>query len=201
MGIVMKINSKILFFVFVLCFAGCGLPRQIHEVQNFVTCEFMLKDVQNIKLANVDVQHKNSFSDLNIFDAGMLSASLAQGTLPLDMTLNIDVKNPNPSQAAMNKMEWILLIDDTEIVNGALNKRVVIAPNGGTTTLPLQISIDLIQTLQLRTDQILSFGFGLANAYNKPRRITLKVKPSIMIGDVSVAPPGYISLSSAFTAR
>jgi hypothetical protein len=101
----------------------------------------------------------------------------------------------------MNKMEWILLIDNIEMVRGALNQRVTIAPNGGIATLPLQITTDLKSVLQKSTNEILNFGFGLAGADNKPARITLKIKPTIMIGNMPITYPGYISVSKDFTSK
>ena len=197
----MKTKKALFYFTIISLFSCCGLNKQLNEMSNFAKCEFRIKDVENTKIAKVNVQNKKSFSDLSILDAGMLTASLAKGTLPLDMTLNIDVKNPNSSEAAMNKMEWILLIDNIEMVRGALNQRVTIAPNGGIATLPLQISADLKSVLQKSTNEILNFGFGLAGMDNKPTRITLKIKPTIMIGNMPITYPGYISVSKDFTSK
>ena len=192
---IFKSNSWILLIVFL---ASCGLGKQINEMSNFAKCEFRIKDVKDTKVAKVDVQNKKSYSDLSILDAALLTTSLAQGTLPLEMTLNVDVKNPNTSQASMNKMEWILLIDNIEMVRGDLNQRIAIAPNGGIATLPLHISTDLKSVLQKSTNEILNFGFGLTGAST---RVTLKIKPTIMIGSMPITYPGYISVSKDFTSK
>jgi len=195
--------KKTIFYLTILLvlLSSCGLRKQISEMQNFAKCEFRLKTIEDINVANVNVQKVKSISDLNFMDAALITASLAKGTLPLSLTLNVEAKNPNTSQAAMNKMEWILLIDKTEIVEGVLNERIVIPPSGGSSIIPLHIKTDLSAVLKKSGSELLGYGFGLTGSDNTSTRITLKVKPTIMIGKVPITYPGYISVSKEFTSK
>jgi len=169
-------------------------------MSNFLKCEFRIGSVQNTHLAGINVQEIRSISDLNLIDAGRLTAAYAQGSLPLTMTLNIDAKNPNNNQAAMNRMEWILMIEGKELVTGVLNDKVSLSPNGGTSTIPLSIQADLKKIMSNNsTQENINLGLGLIDNGNKPsKKLSLKIKPSIMIGNLNIPYPGYITVGTNF---
>jgi len=176
--------------------------KQLNEMATLSKCEFRLKSVEGLSLAGVNIQNLTSFSQLNLLDAAKITSAVAGGNLPLGLTLNVDIKNPNKMQAAMNKLEWIFIIDDIEMLNGAVNKRVEIAPGGGITTLPIDMKMDLKKILSGSSgNALLNFGFNLAGAGNKPTRITLKAKPSILIGNSTIQYPGYINIRNEFTSN
>jgi hypothetical protein len=150
-------------------------------------------------LAGVNVQQIRKITDLNLAQAARITQSYAGGSLPLSLIVNVDVKNPNGTAAAMNSMEWIMLIDDREIVDGVMNDRIDIAPNGGISKLPIRISTDLRKVLSnMPTEDAVNMGLGLSGSGNKPTRITLKVKPSILVGQTLIKYPGYIKVNHEF---
>ena len=191
--------KKLLFAIPVLCFTIYSC-QQINQMANFIKCEFRIGSVQNTHLAGVNVQAIQSFSDLNLLDAGRLTAAYAQGSLPLTMTLNVDAKNPNNSTAAMNRMEWILMVEDKELVTGVMNDKVTIDPNGATSTIPLSISADLKKIMGGNsTKDNINLGLGLVGGGNKPsKKLSLKIKPSIMVGNLTIPYPGYITVGTNF---
>lgn len=198
--VMQSITKKIALFLLVVVGSNaCGVFKQLNELKSFAQCDFRLKTVENTTLAGVNVQQVRSLSDLNFLQAGKLTAAYASGSLPLDLTLNIEVKNPNANPAAMNKLEWIMLIDDVEITTGTLNERTQIAPNNGVTALPIHIRTDIRKALAGKSaESTINFGMNLAGQGNRPSRITLKVKPSIMVGSTAVNYPGYISVTNEF---
>ncbi len=178
---------------------SCDVLQQVAEMAAFTKCQFRLSTVENLSLAGVDVQQKKKLSDLTFTDAARVTSAFATGTLPLSLTLNVQVKNPNAAQASMNKLEWILLIDGIEMVSGVNQNRVNVPANGGVATLPLRISVDLNKALSGKSkDAILNFGFNLAGLGNQPTRITLKAKPSIVVGNQTLDYPGYLSVENEF---
>jgi hypothetical protein len=170
------------------------------ELSAFSKCEFRMASVHNTTLAGVNVQNVRSLNDLNLLQAGKITAAYASGSLPLNLMLNIDVRNPNPSAAALNSLEWILQIEGKDIVDGTVNDRVSIAPNGGITTLPIRISADLRKIMDKNTaEQNINLGLGLAGQGNQPSpKMTLRVKPSLQIGGATVRYPGYINVNTNF---
>lgn len=192
----MKVINIILIVFLLFTFTDC---RQLKELQSFAKCDFRLATVENTNLGGVNVQQIRSITDLNFSQAARITQAYASGSLPLSLTLNIDVKNPNATPASMNNLEWIMLIDDREIVDGVVNDKIEIAPNGGVSTLPIRISTDLRKVLSgIPAEDAVNMGLGLSGSGNKPTRITLKVKPSILVGQTVLRYPGYIKVNQEF---
>ena len=177
--------------------------QQLKQMANFTKCQFRMNSVQNTMLAGVNVQQIQSLSDLNLLQAGKLTAAYASGSMPITMTINVDAQNPNDAAAAMNRMDWILLVEGKELVTGTLNDRVSIAPSGGTAVIPVRISADLRKIMAKNSaEENINLGLGLAGAGGRPSpKLSLKIKPSIMIGSLTVPYPGYITLSTNFGAE
>ncbi|MFN3386219.1 MAG: LEA type 2 family protein [Candidatus Thermochlorobacter sp.] len=165
-----------LFFV-----QGCSVLRQAEEARAFSRCRFRLASVSSLRLAGIDMQNVASRSQLSLPDAGRLGLALANHSLPLTFRLNLEVQNPNPNTAAMNKMSWTLFIDQIEMLSGMLNERVEIAPNGSS-LVPLDISVDLFKALSGQSaETIANFAFNLAGEGGKPTRMMLRIKPTLNI--------------------
>jgi hypothetical protein len=176
--------------------------RQAGELHTFGKCSFRLSSVEHISLANVNIQNINNFSDINIIDAAKITASVVSGKLLMNFILNVEVKNPNKSKAAMNKLEWILYIDNIEMAKGTLNERIEITSNGGISTLTLFLNFDLIKIFTgSSVYAVMNFGFNLAGIGNKPTRITLKAKPTIFVGNKPIIYPGYIKIRNKFSSN
>ena len=197
-----KLISLSALLITMMLLSGCEILEQAQQMANLTKCEFRLNSVDQLRLAGVNIQQVRQLSDLNFMDAAKITAAAAGGTLPLNFTLNVEVKNPNPAAAGLNRLDWILLIDDIEMTTGVNNQRVQVAANGGTAIIPLTIGIDLRQALQGKSaDAIANFGLNLAGAGNRPTRITLKAKPTIMVGSQTISYPGYLTVQNEFTSR
>lgn len=193
------IKKSLLFISIAFMVFGCGISEQLNQMSNFAKCDFRISTVENIKLAGINVQQISSLSSLSILDAGKLSAAYLTGSLPINMLVNVDVKNPNTVKAAMSKLEWILTIDNKDMISGITEKYVEVAPNGGTAILPVGVSFDLLKVLKGESrENILNMGFNLVGSGNQPSRIGMKVKPSLKVGNVMIPAPSYISINKDF---
>ena len=198
-------KKKFIFSLFIttlIFMGGCDILEQAGQMASLAKCEFRLKNVDQLRLAGVNIQQVNKLSDLNFMDAARITAAATSGNLPLNFTLNVETKNPNTSIAGLNRLDWILLIDDIEMVSGVNEQNIQIPANGGTSNIPLTIGINLKEALKGKSaDAIANFGLNLAGAGDKPSRITLKARPSITVGGRSIAYPGYITVENNFTSR
>ncbi len=157
--------------------------------------------LEDPEIAGVDISNIHSFTDLNFVDMGIISSSFLRGDLPLSFTLNVEVRNPNPAMAALNGLEYLAFIDDVEVARGQLDRRIEIPANGGITTIPLRLSTDLIDILKKDSRQALvNFGLNLADAGNRPTRVSIKVKPTILVGAMEINYPGYFTVKHDFTS-
>lgn len=173
----------------------------LKEMAALGKCEFRMTTLEDPELAGIDISRVRSFSDLGLTDMGIITASIVKGELPLAFTLNIEARNPNPATAAMNKLEYMAFIDDVQVASGAMDRRVEIPPGGGIATIPLLLNTDLIDILGKDSRQALvNFGLNLADAGNKPTRVSLKVKPTILVGGLEIVYPGYFNVKYDFTS-
>ncbi len=194
-------KTKLFFavlFVSIISLQSCDVLQQM---ATFTKCEFKMNSLTDTKLAGIDIQNKNSFSDLTFMDAANVTKTLLGGELPLTFKLNIEAKNPNPATAAMQKMNWILYIDDNEITQGVLDEPVNI-PSGETANIPLAIKLDLKKLFNDKTkNSLLNFAFNLADAGNYPTRVKLAIKPTINVAGIPIEYPGYFNLKKEFGAQ
>jgi len=194
----MKKISTLLVIV-LIAMTSC---KQLQELSNLAKCDFKLKTIDNIQLAGVNVQQFQNLNQLNIMDVAKLTTAYMSKNLPLSFNLNVDVRNPNSSKAAVTALDWILEIDDIEMTRGILNKRFEIAPNGGVTMIPMVLNFDLLKVLSGKSkDAALNFAFNLSGAGNTPTRITLKARPTVMVGSIPLQYPGYISVKNSFVSK
>lgn len=194
-------NRLLVILILTVVLAGCSIFEQASEMSRISRCEFRVFSVKDIDLAGIDIDNKDSFNDFSIFDIATISTVIATGKLPLSFVVNLQIRNPNPQKAALNKMEWILLIDGNEMLNGVLNQRYEIAGGGGMTTIPVNASIDLLSALGGKNlESLANFGLNLAGTGSKPTRITMKIKPSIIINSKSIDYPGYITINSEYSS-
>lgn len=173
----------------------------LKEMSTLGKCEFRLTTLVDPEIAGVDVSQIRSFTDMSLVDMGIISASFLKGTLPLSFTLNVEVRNPNPAMAALNRLEYLAFIDDVEVASGQLDRRIEIPANGGVTTIPLILNTDLINIMKKESRQALvNFGLNLADAGNRPTRVSIKVKPTILVGAMEINYPGYFTVKHDFTS-
>ena len=195
----MKTKLLISFLlVTAISFQSCDI---IQQMATFTKCEFKMNSLTNTNLAGIDIQNKTDFSDLSFMDAANATKIFLSGELPLSFNLNIETKNPNPSTAGMEKLEWILFIDDIKITTGVLNQHISIPP-GETRNIPIAIKLNLIELLSGKTKSaLLNFGFNLADAGDYPTRVKLDIKPTINVAGIPVEYPGYFTLKKDFGAE
>ena len=195
----MKIKTIILSMTIVFMLSGCDVLNQITQMATFSKCEFKTANVENLTMGGVDVQNVKTLSDVNFLTIGGLLKTLATGKLPLNFTVNLEAKIPNTTLAAMNKIEWIVEIDSVEFTRGVINERIEIQPNG-TSLVPINVQSDLLEIAKGKTGKsALNLGLNLAGVDGTPTtRLTIKIKPTIMIGSFPMEYPGYIKVSKEF---
>ena len=173
----------------------------LKEISTLGKCEFRVTTLEDPQLAGIDVSQVRSFTDLNLVDMGIISSSILQGDLPLSFTLNVEVRNPNPAMAALNRLEYLAFIDEVEVARGELDRRIEIPASGGVSTIPLRLNTDLIDILKKDSRQALvNFGLNLADAGKRPTRVSIKVKPTILVGAMEINYPGYFTVKQDFTS-
>ncbi len=198
----MRKNYRLIFILIKIMFiTSCDILHQVAEMHTFSKCEFRVASVTDTYLAGVNLSAIKSFSDIKPLDLVMLTSAALSNNLPLNLKLNLEVKNPNSQAASLNRVDWQLFIDDLKMLEGAVNDRFV-ADAYQTATLPLTFSFNLKETLKgEKADKLISFATGLADGTNQSNRVMMRLKPSVMVGGRTVAYPGYIDVKNVFTSQ
>jgi len=191
--------KKILVFsLFLLLLSACSA---LTELSAFKKCEFRLYSFQDPAICGIDVSKRTSWSDFSFMDGQVIAASLLRGALPFDITVNVEVRNPGASTAAVNSIEWLAYIDELEVAGGMLERRVEVPPSGGLAIVPLKIHADLIEYLEGDNPQtMMNFAMNLLGAGDQPSQIVMKIKPSVLIGGQSIPYPGFFTITQEFTS-
>jgi hypothetical protein len=173
---------------------SCGVLEQTAQMQRLSLCTFDVTGVDNIKLAGVNLRQGMSYSDLNAAQVMSLTGALFSRNLPLEFIMNIKVDNPNDNLAAMNRMEYIILLDGLQLVTGAVNERYEV-PAGGSTTIPMKLQLELFEALSGETgDALVNLAFKLTGNESNPSELLFRVKPFIRVGGRELAYPGYLNV-------
>lgn len=190
----------ILSIGFLVLLGGCA---ELQQLMTLTKCEFRTKDVQNVTVAGIEVQNKKSLSDFDALTVINLTRAITQKKLPLQFTYNVEARNPNPSTAAMTKCEWIALINDKQLIAGAVNQKVEIPSNGGTAVIPITVQADLFEVFKGgQGKELLGYGLGLKDENNQPtQKLTLKLKPTLTVAGMQITYPGYITINKQFKSQ
>lgn len=190
-----------LLIALVLFFSSCDILKQVEEMKALSKCEFRINTLTDIHLAGVNVSNIQHVSDLKPLDIMLLTNAIINNQLPLHFNLNLQVKNPNDQTASLNRIEWILFIDDLQMLEGVVNERFTIGA-GDIATLPVPVAFNLAEMLQGEQGNIIiDFALGMNEGNNTTNRVMVKLKPSLMIGQHSLLYPGWIEVRNAFTAQ
>jgi hypothetical protein len=167
--------------------AGLGCA-QINALGNLKKLQFQLGTVNNFRLNGVDLSRISSGGQIGPMDMARLGQALMMKTMPVEFTLNVLAKNPNAATAGaagnqstnlyLSRLDWRLLIDDRETINGTVNQRLAIPGNGQTTTIPVTMGLDLYKFFggQGLNDLIgLALAIGGANGSSSRLKLVAKV--------------------------
>ena len=198
----MKKKAVQIMFMLVAVLAlspSCKVAQPTQSALNLASCEFRLLSAVDINIAGISVDKYASIKDLGVADFAMIMGALTQPELPLSMRLNIEVKNPNTSSAGINSLEYIIFIDDIQMLEGNYDNPITV-PASSSIIIPVLLNVELKQALKGKSmDAIMNFGFNLAGVGSKPTRFKVKLKPSILVGNTSLAYPGFITVKTEFT--
>ena len=191
---------KKITFVFILagsillssCDVLLSVLNQAASVANLTNCDFSLKNVSNVSVAGVNVKNLTQ-GNLTATDVVKLVAAYQSKKVPLAMDVNVDIKNPTTTEAAMTALDWILAIDGKDMANGVNSRSYTIKPST-TTTVPLGVNTDLGQLFSKEgLESLKNFASSFTNE-GISSKVGLRVKPSMNVGTQTIASPNYIKL-------
>ncbi|WP_420150207.1 hypothetical protein [Spirosoma sp.] len=199
----MKKTLILVLFALPLLFSRCSVNQQISQAKALGDCRYTLASADSIYLAGVDIREFRKLEDLNLGRFPRLATGLLTRNVPLDARINLDITNPTGKLAGINQLEYKVLLTGQELFNGFLNQRIEVQP-GGKTRVPIRLNTN---AYQLITDpktrdaftQLVQNMSGAANT--QPSKLTIRIKPTLSLGNKSINYPGYITIDQDVTNK
>ena len=180
---------------FTTCDELAKIVNQAAQIVNLKNCNFDVNGINNINMLGIDLSKGMSKSNLNATQLINVTNALLNKRLPVSFNVNIDVDNPNNLAASLGKMDYIIALNNKEIISSTFNNGFSIPANSkGQVSIP--VTTDLFQLFSGETaDAILNLAFKLAGANSDPVNLGVKVKPYIKVNNQSLAYPDFISIN------
>ena len=194
-----KIKKILVVMCLIMGFTACDELQQIAsqaaQTLNLKNCTFDVKGVSNINMLGINI---NKGMTLNSLTAGQIlnvTNSLLNHQLPVTFNVNIDVDNPNSLAASLGKMDYVISLNNREVISSTFNDGFSI-PANSTGSVAIPISTDLFQLFSSETsDAILNLAFKLAGAQSNPVNLGVKIKPYIRVNNQLLAYPDFITIN------
>lgn len=190
-----KIKKFLLILLVAMGLTSCDVLMQMAQMASFANCTFDFNNVNSVQMLGMNLRKDMSRDDLNVSQALALTKALMTRTLPVTFNVNLDVTNPNNTDASMTRMDYILTLNEKQVISTTLNKSISVPANSkNTVTIP--VTTDLFELFSGESaDAILNLAFKLAGASSDPVNVGVKVKPYITVGGQQLAYPDYITMN------
>lgn len=191
----MKKRILILFLI-TAALVGCSsLQQGLSGTYNMINCEYNYKSISGMSISGMNLSNGLSVTSIPKVTSILTGSATS---IPLNFTLNLDVKNPNQSAAMLNGLQYVISIDDIQFTTGTVSQALNIAA-GQSQTLPLSIGVDLATLMKNNSkDAVLNIAKNLAGIGSQKSNVNVQLKPTFMIGNVPVTSPVYIPVNFSF---
>ncbi len=182
--------------------SSCSINKQAQQIKALEQCDYKLNDINQITIAGTDLKRLVTDQSINLVNLPALALGFLRQDIPLRANLQLEITNPSTSLAAINNFDYIILINKQELVNGTVDQRISIEP-GKTTTVPVMLNTNIYQFLsnQKILDEVTKFLTSPKNGTETKGMVTIKIKPSIMVGGGLVKYPGYITIDKEVSSK
>ncbi len=183
--------------VIVAITSSCDVARQAQGAYNMVNCKYDFQSLTDVSVAGINTSKMSMMDAPKIIN--LLSGS-AQ-SIPVGLTVNLGVTNPNATDAILNGLDYMIAIDGIDITSGSVAQMLDIAP-GGTGTLPLAMAFDVATLLKGDTrDAIMGVVRNLIGMGSEASKVTLNIRPSFNVAGYKVTSPVMIPVSFSFGGK
>lgn len=179
------LSLAVIGLVAVVGLAGC---QTIREVTNLRKVRFAIDRVAEPQLAGVALNRIDSYRDLRASEVLQLTQAAARGEMPFAFTLRVDAENPSENRVAAQlvSMDWTLLLDDTETIQGRFEENRRLEP-GTTATLSIPIELDLIRFFGDNARDLIDLALAVSGEGGS-KTVTLRATPTV---DTVIGPIRY----------
>lgn len=157
------------------------------SLMNVKPLQFKIRSITGMRIGSIDIASKSSLTSFSVQEALALKNLVAAKSLPVTFVLTVDAMNPNSGvnglksvPLTLEDLQWRLLIDGRPTITGGLQRPLEIAGNNGTTSIPLTVSMDLMQTFSDRDLQsLVNLACSLGGANGSTASVALDALPVV----------------------
>lgn len=193
-----KIIGSVLALLCMIMLSGCDITKGLQSIYNMKSCEYRYQSITNLMVSNINLSN-----GISILQVPQILAILNGSTssIPLDFTLNLDVHNPNATQAAFQALQYIIQIDDVDFTNGQLNQPFSVGA-GQTQQLPIRIGVDIAALISNNSQAaILNIVKNFIGLGSEKSNVTVQLKPTFNVGGSHITSPVFIPVSFSFGGK
>lgn len=183
----------------VLGLSGCATVQQMMALRDV---DFSFDRVAEVRLAGLDIQEVDSFTDLGIAEARRLMTAVSERDLPLTLDVHIQALNPedNTVDARLVRMDWTLLIEGRETLSGVFDDEIVLPP-GEPRDVPVPVSLNLVEFFDGSARDLVELARSLAGAGGRPAEVALRASPVVQTALGPIRYPRPLTLARGTVGR
>ena len=183
--------KKILFIGFIaLITSSCGVSRKISLLEQ---CKYDIKSADSVYFAGKDITRQIKTGTFNLGSIPELAIGLLRKDIPLRARLNLGINNTGSKAIEINQFDYIILFKGQDLVNGTTDRRIDIKPDE-TTIVPIIIRANIYSILSDKNTRQEIFSYLRGANSTKNSLISIKIRPSIRVGNKLIKYPGYITI-------
>jgi hypothetical protein len=182
--------------------SGCGINKQAQQIKALEKCKYRITSAEQIMVAGTDVKKLVGGQDMDLGSLPGLAFGLLRKDVPLKARLNLEVTNPTGNDAAINEFEYKILINNQELANGFINQAVNVVA-GGSTIVPVAMEVNIYPFISNNKvmGEISEFIKSSKGGPEKKGMLTLKIRPSIKVGNALIKYPGFITIDKEVSSK
>ena len=183
--------KKILFIGFIaLITSSCGVSRKISLLEQ---CKYDIKSADSVYFAGKDITRQIKTGTFNLGSIPELAIGFIRKDIPLRARLNLGINNTGSKAIEINQFDYIILFKGQELVKGTTDRRIDIKPDE-TTIVPIIIRANIYSILSDKNTRQEIFSYLRGANSTKNSLISIKIRPSIRVGNKLIKYPGYITI-------
>jgi len=193
-------KKYILICILALIASSCGISRKIDVLEK---CNYSIKSADSVYLAGKDISKLVKNKTLELSSVPGLALAMFRKNIPLSANVKLSINNPTSKTAAINQFDYIILIKGQELAAGSVDRKISVEP-GATTIIPVQINSNIYSFLsngKIIEELVAFMGGTESGPGEKKGLITIKIRPSFMVGNKLIKYPGYISIDKELSSK
>jgi hypothetical protein len=195
-------KKTILCGLLALTIFGCGVNKQAQQIKALEKCSYKILSASNITVGGTDIKNVINGENINFASLPGLAFGLLRKDVPLRGKLNMEISNPSSNDASINEFEYKILINNQELATGFVNQLVSVAA-GAKTVVPVDVNMNIYQFISNKKvmDEVSKFLQAGNGGTEQKGLLTLKIKPSIRVGNSLVKYPGFITIDKEISSK